>query len=422
MRAGVHTVRESLTTAPAHLEQTRQRVVQTPVLGTGLHATREFLSAVTPVGRWCASGMVLSGILAGRFHWLEAWTLSIALGVLLLIAVLWSIGRTTYKVAISLVSNRVMVGDSALGNVTLTNPSARPTSGAVIEMPVGQGLAIFHIPRLPAQAEHEEVFTIPTKHRGLVSVGPVTSVRGDSLGIIRRAQRWTDPVDLYIHPRTVSLDSTAIGFIRDIEGAVTQDLSSSDVSFHALRDYTPGDDRRNVHWKTTARTRKLMVRQFEETRRAHLLIVLDINPDSWASEDDFETGISLASSLILAVMRENREVSLISQDGMPLLPTPIRAMDTMTVINPVKDRGTLVDIARRGARSVPQASVTILITGSETSPEMIHHAHAELPVSTRSLAFRVDGSIAMESRQIAGLPVLTVPMVDHLPAALRKAG
>lgn len=53
---------------------------------------------------------------------------------------------------------------------------------------------------------------------------------------------------------------------------------------------------------------------------------------------------------------------------------------------------------------------------------MIHHAHAELPVSTRSLAFRVDGSIAMESRQIAGLPVLTVPMVDQLPAALRKAG
>ena len=35
----------------------------------------------------------------------------------------------------------------------------------------------------------------------------VTSVRGDALGLLRRTQRWTDPLDLYIHPRTVTLDS-----------------------------------------------------------------------------------------------------------------------------------------------------------------------------------------------------------------------
>ena len=40
-----------------------------------------------------------------------------------------------------------------------------------------------------------------------------------------------------------------------------------------------------------------MVRQFEETRRAPLLIVLDLDDEAWASEDEFEDGVSGAASL-----------------------------------------------------------------------------------------------------------------------------
>ena len=35
----------------------------------------------------------------------------------------------------------------------------------------------------------------------------------------------------------------------DVEGVASEKLTSSDVSFHALRDYEPGDDRRAVHWR-----------------------------------------------------------------------------------------------------------------------------------------------------------------------------
>ena len=64
----------------------------------------------------------------------------------------------------------------------------------------------------------------------------------------------------------------------------TQDLSSSDVSFHALREYVPGDDRRAIHWRTTARTGRFMVRVFEETRRSHLFMLLSVSPDDYLSE------------------------------------------------------------------------------------------------------------------------------------------
>ncbi len=95
----------------------------------------------------------------------------------------------------------------------------------------------------------------------------------------------------------------------------TTELSSADVSFHALRDYVPGDDRRHIHWKTTARTNKLMVRQFEETRRAHLAISLSINTDEYDSGPEFEMAISVAASIGRQAIREQRELDVLTQKG-----------------------------------------------------------------------------------------------------------
>ena len=401
------------------------RLRSLPVVGPVLSACGSWLGGavamVTTLGRVCLLVLVISWYLAASRHWLEAWVITLALATLLVLAALQALGRATYRVRLSLVSTRVVVGDPALGSLHLSHPSGRATRPATVEMPVGQGLAVFDIPRLSPGAEHQEIFTVPTRHRGVITVGPVRSIRGDVLGLVRRAQNWTEPVELFIHPRTVNLDSTAIGFIRDIEGAVTQDLSSSDVSFHALREYTPGDDRRNVHWKTTARTGRLMVRQFEETRRAHLLVIHDLDPLAWDEEEDFETSVSASASLLLAAVRDNREISLDTQTGRPYLPTGARVLDTFTTLDPVERAGDLVDLTRQAVSAVPQASVTVLVTGARTSAATLHRAHAEVPASTRCLALRINGRQRLASQRVSGLPVVTLPDLEHLAPAMRKA-
>jgi len=401
------------------------RLRAVPVVGPVLGACGSWLGGaaamVTTLGRVCLLVLVVSWYLAAGRHWLEAWFIALALATLMVLAALQALGRATYRVRLSLVSTRVVVGDPALGSLYLSPPSQRATRPATVEMPVGQGMAVFDIPRLSPGAEHQEVFTVPTRHRGVITVGPVRSIRGDALGLVRRSQNWTEPVDLFIHPRTVNLDSTAIGFIRDIEGAVTQDLSSSDVSFHALREYTPGDDRRNVHWKTTARTGRLMVRQFEETRRAHLLVIHDLDPQAWDEEEDFETSVSASASLLLAAVRDSREISLVTQAGRPYLPTGARVLDTFTTLNPVEGAGDLVGLTRQAVSTVPQASVTVLVTGARTSASALHRAHAELPASTRCLALRINAREHLASQRVAGLPVVTLPDLEHLAPAMRKA-
>ena len=401
------------------------RLRAVPVVGPVLGACGSWLGGavamVTTLGRVCLLVLVVSWYLAAGRHWLEAWFIALALATLMALAAPQALGRATYRVRLSLVSTRVVVGDPALGSLYLSPPSQRATRPATVEMPVGQGMAVFDIPRLSPGAEHQEVFTVPTRHRGVITVGPVRSIRGDALGLVRRSQNWTEPVDLFIHPRTVNLDSTAIGFIRDIEGAVTQDLSSSDVSFHALREYTPGDDRRNVHWKTTARTGRLMVRQFEETRRAHLLVVHDLDPQAWDEEEDFEISVSASASLLLAAVRDNREISLVTQAGRPYLPTGARVLDTFTTLSPVEGAGDLVGLTRQAVSAVPQASVTVLVTGARTSASALHRAHAELPASTRCLALRINGRQRLASQRVSGLPVVTLPDLEHLAPAMRKA-
>ena len=55
----------------------------------------------------------------------------------------------------------------------------------------------------------------------------------------------------------------------------------SDLAFHALREYVPGDDLRHVHWRSSARAGELLVRQYHDTRRNHATVVVDADPAAY---------------------------------------------------------------------------------------------------------------------------------------------
>ena len=386
----------------------------------GLSNVISMVSAFTPLG-W---GAALVGIFALIFGLANSWVEMVAIGILaltvLLIALAWTIGRAGYRVSLNLSTQRVTVGERALGELVVVNPTNHDLPAAAIELPVGAGTASFVTGRLAAGAEHREPFGIATSHRGVVMVGPSTAVRGDSLGLVKRTQTWSDFTHLYIHPRTVRVNTSAIGFIRDIEGIATHDLSSSDVAFHALRDYTPGDDRRNIHWKTTARVGKLMVRQFEETRRAHLLIILDLDEEAWANEEEFEAGVSGAASLAMATMKESKEASIVTQGGALKTPTGLRALDSLAAVELLAEAEQLPELARKAAAEVPQASVAMVVTGSRTSIASIHATLSRLPLNTTSFGARFDASGEVELRTVGGFTVVTVPSLDDFGRAMGR--
>jgi uncharacterized protein (DUF58 family) len=256
-------------TLPAPLTRAGERITRAArvvwaVVGPVVRAIWRMISpvlrTVTPAG-WLVLGVgTLSLILSFVFGWQEFTYLGTVLLAAAVLSALFLFGRASYGVEIELNPHRVVVGDRAMGRMVVTNTGPRNLPPTRMELPVGKGLAEFQLPAMKPKDEQEELFAVPTNRRAVIVAGPAESVKGDQLGLLRRALRWADPVELFVHPRTARIAASAAGLVRDLEGQVSKKITNNDIAFHALRPYVPGDDRRYVHWRTSARIGQLMAR------------------------------------------------------------------------------------------------------------------------------------------------------------------
>ncbi len=380
---------------------------------------RERLSVFTGLGALVAIASVLALCLGLIGSWSELTVLATSLFLALGVAVAWIWGKVSYEARIDLQDTRVRVGDEAIGRLLITNQSKRSLLPTRIELPVAKAVASFDLPSLGRDEEDEQLFAVPTRRRGVIPVGPVRSVRVDPLQLLRRAQSWTERIEVFVHPRTVVIDSNNAGFLKDVEGVTTQDLSSSDVSFHALREYVPGDDRRAIHWRTTARVGRFMVRVFEETRRSHLLVMLSVRPEDYLAEDDFETAISCAGSLGVQCFREDRQFSVMTQAGELRFPSGPGLLDALSRVELVPGADSVERLVERGVSTVPGASIMALVTGGQPSAQALRAVDISIPLDAYSFALRCDGETAPALRKIGRLSVLDLSTLDELPRAMR---
>jgi uncharacterized protein (DUF58 family) len=336
----------------------------------------------TPLGR----AILVIGLFAWFVAAVSGWKeFSIVAGVCLIgvvVALVFTFGRTQLDVTTSLSPKRVVAGDTAVAEVHVTNTASRRMLPVRLEIPVNDAVATVHVPTLASSETFEEVLIIPTTRRCVLTVGPTRSVRGDPLGMMRREVIWADADELFVHPRTSSLQGVSSGWLRDLEGQPTNDRSPSDVAFHTLREYVPGDDRRHVHWRTSARINKLMVRQFIDNRRSHLGLVIDTNPANYSDGDEFELAVSMAGSLGLRAINEGQEVSCVagasgvaSHNGQSLLDGLARVELGVPAIS-------LQETAMRAAPLLSSASIVAVLTGSALAP-------GELPLAARRFGFDV---------------------------------
>ena len=384
------------------------------------HPLKALVGAVTPTG-WAVITLVIVGlVLAVAFQWVEALACALAGVVALLLAAMRVAWRPPHVVSIRVPNERIVAGQTAVGEISVRNERARSARSGIIELPIGTGTGEFVVPPLGAHETWDEMFLISSRHRGLINVGPARAVRSDALGLLRRVRMWDEPVLLHVHPRTVRVPFDATGFQLDVEGVATGKLSSSDVSFHALRDYEPGDDRRAVHWQSTARLGKLIVRQYEETHRSHHVIVLDTSRDAW-DHDTFETAVSVAGSLGLANLRESRPVSLSTTEGW--LPSGV-AMRLLDALSEVKAR-SFGDLSRRVREAVAQrpgvSALTLIVGPNVTDIEAAHLARLA-PIDVPVSIIRIGAEGVRARRDLGRGVLLDCSTLDDLPRIIVAGG
>ncbi|HIY67154.1 MAG TPA: DUF58 domain-containing protein [Candidatus Agrococcus pullicola] len=378
-----------------------------------------YLEPVTGLG-WLALAVGVSATVFGLiFGWREVIVAGLAALALLAIAVLFVLGRTQYRIELDLAYTRVVVGERALGRIEIHAASNRSLPPAAIEVPVGDAVATFDLPRMAPGDVHEDIFAIPTRRRAVLQVGPVRSVRADPLGLLRRQVRWTDPVELFVHPKTVHLDATSVGLIRDLEGISSRELTDSDISFHALREYAPGDDRRYIHWKSTARTGKLMVRQFEQTKRSILALGLSTNAHDYVDPEEFEVSISVLGSLGLQAIRDEMNVSVVTSKTPVSTIHPKRMLDALSRLDYGSRHANFLQLAAKIGREHTDASLIVLHAGTGVSADDIRRAKLLLPPQARAVVVQANPEAGVSIRELGGAQLLVIDEVESLPRLLR---
>jgi uncharacterized protein (DUF58 family) len=402
--------------------------------GRLVHLAKRIGSVITPLGWAIGITMPIAFVVGYAINWIELVTFAWANLLLILIAVVYLVGRNRLEIELRVAHTRVVVGDGAVGEVVVTNPRPRRILGASIEIPVGAGLAAVTMPSIRRHGTFVHEFAIPTTRRGIVDIGPVRTIRADPIGLVRRELVWTESTELFVHPRTIAIPSTSTGFVHDLEGSATRDLTNSDVSFHALREYQPGDERRYIHWKSTAKTGRYMVRQFEETRRSHIVIAQSLARSDYATDHEFEMAVSVTGSLGVRAIRDARNISIVVSETTPdyakrkvleVRPlstiTRTRLLDDLSLVQSADAALKITDVARVAAEQVAGISVAFLVCGSGATASELRSASTKFPVGVEVVAIVCDPDSIPGLRRVAGLSVLTIGYLEDLQRSLARS-
>ena len=384
----------------------------------GYEGVARWLGALTPVGWAVIAAMVAGTVAALAFGWLEGFIVAVMGLVALVVAVASVASPSPLSVSLRMKNDRIVAGQVAVGRVRVVNESGRRSGSTLVEVTIGRGSGEFLVPPISGNGTWNESFSVMTKRRGVINVGPARTVRMDGLGLLRRVRSWDDPILVHVHPPTVRFSFDATGMQMDVEGVASEKLTSSDVSFHALRDYEPGDDRRAVHWPSTARFGRLIVRQFEETHRSHHMVLLDTRVDAW-DRRSFETAVSVAASLALAGSGEARTVSMHTADEWIPTGSPMAMLDALSEME-TSTRSEFAGIVRRCIMERGGISVLSIVVGAGVDDEEAARLANIAPVDVIVSVIRVVPGRSRRRRKITRGVIIDCPSLEDLPMLVSR--
>jgi uncharacterized protein (DUF58 family) len=356
-------------------------------------------------------------------------------GLLVVVAALVTVARsTTLGAERRVVPDRVTVGEPAEGLLTVTNEGTRrsspvlghevvrrrrsvPTTLASSSAASASGSAIeLAVGRLRAREAQTLPFWLPTGRRAVLDVGPFVVTRGDPFGLVERRSSHGEARTLWVHPRVHPIGPLPLGRQRDLEGP-TSESARGETVFHSLREYVVGDDLRRVHWKATAHSGSLMVREHADPVRPDATVVLDDRAEV-LDPGGFDLAVEVVASVAVAALRGGFPVNVTSTSGAVRTSPTVGDVALLDVLAGVEQRDhdgldqvTQRLMAGRGGRAL------VVVTGRPGPEEMPRWAAAGRRFGTVIVV-----TVAADALPAApaGVTVLRVGTADDLIVGWRR--
>jgi hypothetical protein len=184
-------------------------------------------------------------------------------------------------------------------------------------IPAGQSLEISLPMSLLPRGRHELVQArlLGSDVLGLFRVSRrliLASTLNDAESGGAKSQAEIEDVEIIVAPPLFDVTGTRLqGIGHGLSGSRRSRQFGRGDDVRALRPYIAGDDLRHIHWKTTARTGSMVVKEWEFSSRSNALIVWDGSLRSSNSRATDEVTLSVAASLVAGFHRSELPCSIV---------------------------------------------------------------------------------------------------------------
>lgn len=390
-----------------------------------LHRPREAQNRLIVIS--LAVVLLVLGVASGYWILLRA---AYLLLTLLPLAWLWA-QASTWKLELQVERqpDRLQMGQDVTTTVQVRNLSSLPKLALEIEdptnMPGAQAKAVLSVPGRGLVSWQQAV---PCKRRGLYTFGPVWVSGGDPFGLFRvRAtfgERWK--VLVYPAPEELPYLSLPPAYLAS-QGPRHRPTPQVTPNVAGVREHQPGDPLNRIHWLSTARLGRLMVKTFDVHPASDLWLVLDLEAAVHAGQGEDSTeeyAVRIACSLAHKLLMAGLRVGYLAQGQDLTVLTPSRGpkhyerlMEALAMLRADGHR-PLEEVLQEQARIFGRQSILIVVTPS-TREEWVSVLQTLHQYGVQAAVVLLDAG-TFGAREAALIPYTALVAADILTYLVRR--
>ncbi|MCC7358158.1 MAG: DUF58 domain-containing protein [Anaerolineales bacterium] len=233
-------------------------------------------------------------------------------------------------------ADRLFCGEQVQLWVEIVNAKPLPLAWLKVEDEFPEDFAVERTELSSASKDHRRTLTnllslrwyervrrryrLTAQRRGAYEFGPARLASGDIFGFQTRLREQTETHTLLVYPRLVTVEELRLRLARPAgEEAATRRIVEDPLRLAGVRDYSPGDSIRHIHWKSTAHQGRLQTKVFEPGASQHLIVCVNGQTLEHAYEGvlgaHFETVLMAAASLANAALDRCQPVGLFTNNS-----------------------------------------------------------------------------------------------------------
>ena len=256
----------------------------------------------------------------------------LAAGGLVVGAVVWLTTRlalVALDATVELSVDRVVAGEGLTAVVRIANRKPLPLPWLDLRLFLPEGVEPAGVtPGVPkgwvnagfAPRGHEKLtvrFPLVASARGAYAVGPLRLRASDWLGFMSIERNVPIAIPVVAYPAPLATRDRHLPSLRPLaETAVRRGLVPDPLRFRGVREHRPGDPRKEIHWKASARLRELQTKLYEPATSLDAVFLVNVASyeQYWIQADPeaVELVVSASADLVRQAAAAGRQVGLVT--------------------------------------------------------------------------------------------------------------